>query len=116
MGNLYSEKAQSIQTSTMATLYISLPDDLLNFLQGRADLSGYASVEEYVVSLLQTECKRWKSLTDEEIDALLLEGLKIIEEEGTVEDTDEFWIQLQDRIKAGEFAKKKPTNDSNAAD
>ena len=41
------------------------------------------------------------------LDALLLEGLKSIEEEGTVVDTDEYWSALQERIKAGEFRKRK---------
>ena len=100
----------------MATLYISLPDDLLNFLVSRADLSGYASVEEYVVSLLQTESKRWIRLTDEEIDVLLLEGVKSMEEEGTFELDDDYFKRLQQRIKAGEFTKQKPTNDSKVAD
>ena len=38
---------------------------------------------------------------NEHLDALLLEGLKSLEDEGAFDVTDEYWIQLQERIKAG---------------
>ena len=44
---------------------------------------------------------------NERLDALLLEGLKSLAEEGTFDVTDEYWSQLQVRIKAGVFKKQK---------
>ena len=88
----------------MTTMNVSLPEKMKEFVDGRIEAGGYQTVSEYVRDLIRKDIERQKT---ERLDALLLEGIRSIEEEGTVLDSDEYWIALQERIKAGEFRKRK---------
>ena len=90
----------------MTTMNVSLPEKLKEYVDGRVETGGYGTASEYVRDLIRQDLKSQQKERNERLDALLLEGLKSIEEEGTVEDTDEYWIQLQHRISAGEFTKQ----------
>ncbi len=88
----------------MTTMNVSLPEKMKEFVDGRIEAGGYQTVSEYVRDLIRKDIERQKT---ERLDALLLEGIRSIEEEGTVLDSDEYWIALQERIRAGEFRKRK---------
>ncbi len=88
----------------MTTMNVSLPEKMKEFVDGRIEAGGYETVSEYVRDLIRKDIERQKT---ERLDALLLEGIRSIEEEGTVLDSDEYWIALQERIRAGEFRKRK---------
>ncbi len=100
----------------MTTMNVSLPEKLKEYVDGRVEAGGYGTASEYVRDLIRQDLKSQQKERNERLNALLLEGFKSMEEEGTFEVTDEYWIQLQQRISAGEFTKQKPTNDSKAAD
>ena len=91
----------------MTTMNVSLPEKLKEYVDGRVEAGGYGTASEYVRDLIRQDLISQQKERNERLNALLLEGLKSIEEEGTVEDTDEYWIQLQQRISAGEFTKQK---------
>lgn len=97
----------------MATLNILLPDDLKEYVDGRVESGAYDSPEEYVVTLIHKDSKRWRKLSQEELDALLLEGIKSMEEEGTVNVDDDYWKSHHQRIRAGDFTKNRSTNETN---
>lgn len=88
----------------MTTMNVSLPEKMKEFVDRRVEAGGYQTVSEYVRDLIRKDIER---LETDRLDALLLEGIRSIEEEGTVLDSDEYWIALQERIKAGEFRKRK---------
>lgn len=88
----------------MTTMNVSLPEKMKEFVDRRVEAGGYQTVSEYVRDLIRKDIER---LETDRLDALLLEGIRSIEEEGTVLDSDEYWIALQERIRAGEFRKRK---------
>ncbi len=88
----------------MTTMNVSLPEKMKEFVDRRVEAGGYQTVSEYVRDLIRKDIERQKT---ERLDALLVEGIRSIEEEGTVLDSDEYWIALQERIRAGEFRKRK---------
>lgn len=88
----------------MTTMNVSLPEKMKEFVDRRVEAGGYQTVSEYVRDLIRKDIERQET---DRLDALLLEGIRSIEEEGTVLDSDEYWIALQERIKAGEFRKRK---------
>lgn len=98
----------------MTTMNISLPEKMKEFVDGRVEAGQYGTASEYVRDLIRQDSERQAKERNERLDALLLEGLKSLEDEGTVEDSNEYWSQLQERIKAGEFTKQKSSNELNA--
>ena len=90
----------------MTTMNVSLPEKLTEYVDVRVETGGYGTASEYIRDLIRKDSERQQKERNERLDALIIEGLKSIEEEGTVEDTDEYWKQLQERIKAGEFTKQ----------
>ena len=91
----------------MTTMNISLPEKMKEFVDGRVEAGHYGTASEYVRDLIRNDSERQAKERKDRLDTLLLEGLKSLEEEGTFEVTDEYWIQLQERIKAGVFKKEK---------
>jgi antitoxin ParD1/3/4 len=75
----------------MATMNISLPDEMKAFIEAQMATAGYASASEYVRSLIRDAQKR---LAKQELDAKLLEGL----ESPVRELTDADWAALRQRI------------------
>ena len=88
----------------MTTMNISLPEKMKEFVDGRVEAGHYGTASEYVRDLIRKDSERQAKERNERLDGLLLEGLKSLEDEGTVEDMDKYWSQLQERIKAGEFS------------
>ena len=99
----------------MTTMNISLPEKMKEFVDGRVEAGHYGTASEYVRDLIRQDSERQAKERNERLDAFLLEGLKSLEEEGTFDVTDDYWSQLQERIKAGEFKKEKASNQPNAA-
>ena len=91
----------------MTTVNISLPEKMKEFVDGRVEAGHYGTASEYVRDLIRKDSERQAKERKDRLDTLLLEGIKSLEEEGTFEVTDEYWIQLQERIKAGVFKKEK---------
>lgn len=91
----------------MTTMNISLPEKMKEFVDGRVEAGHYGTASEYVRDLIRNDSERQAKERKDRLDTLLLEGIKSLEEEGTFEVTDEYWIQLQERIKAGVFKKEK---------
>ncbi len=56
----------------MATMNISLPDSLREFVENRVSEDGYSTSSEYFRDLVREDQKR---KTEEKVEALLLEGL-----------------------------------------
>ena len=88
----------------MTTMNISLPEKMKEFVDGRVEAGHYGTASEYVRDLIRKDSEHEAKERNERLDALLLEGLKSLEDEGTFDVTDEYWSQLQERIKAGEFS------------
>ena len=87
----------------MTTMNISLPEKMKEFVDGRVEAGHYGTASEYVRDLIRKDSEHQVKERNEHLDALLLEGLKSLEDEGTFEVTDEYWSQLKVRMKAGEF-------------
>ena len=91
----------------MTTVNISLPEKMKEFVDGRVEAGHYGTASEYVRDLIRKDSEHQVKDRNERLDALLLEGLKSLDEEVTFDVTDEYWSQLQVRIKAGVFKKQK---------
>jgi antitoxin ParD1/3/4 len=73
----------------MATITISLPDNLRDFVENQTANKGYGNVSEYFRSLLrEAQAKD----NDERLKTLLLEGLASGEGQAV---TPEFWADLR---------------------
>jgi len=83
----------------MTTMNVSLPEKLKEYVDGRVEAGGYGTASEYVRDLIRQDLENQRKERNECLDALLLEGLKSIEEEGTIEITDEYWDGMRTRIK-----------------
>ncbi len=83
----------------MTTMNISLPEKLKEYVDGRVEAGGYGTASEYVRDLIRQDLENQRKERNERLDALLLEGLKSMEEEGTFEITDEYWDEMRTRIK-----------------
>ncbi len=73
----------------MATMNISLPDPMKEFVEAQVTEGGYTTTSEYVRELIRADQKR---RTQERLEALLLDGL---DSGPPVEATPEFWQQLR---------------------
>ncbi len=74
----------------MTTMNISLPEKMKEFVDGRVEAGHYGTASEYVRDLIRKDSERQAKERNERLDGLLLEGLKSLEDEGTVEDTDKY--------------------------
>jgi len=84
----------------MTTMNVSLPEKMKEFVDRRVEAGGYQTVSEYVRELIRKDIQLQAKERNDRLDALLLEGLRSIEEEGTVLDTDEYWDDMKSRIAA----------------
>ena len=73
----------------MATMNISLPDTMREYVEDRIQREGYSTASEYFRALVREDRKR---MAHEKLEALLVEG---IESGPSVEATPEFWSQLR---------------------
>jgi antitoxin ParD1/3/4 len=84
----------------MASLNISMPDDLRDFVDARSRQTHHATPTEYIRSLVREDQKRAQQET---LECLLLEGIKS-GKPVAVEDVDKYF----DAKKAALLAKLKP--------
>jgi len=78
----------------MASLNISLPKTLREYVEGEVEQGGYSTPSEYVRSLIREDQKRKSA---ERIEALLLEGVASGE---PVEATPAYWRKKRARLVA----------------
>lgn len=71
--------------SSMASLNISLPQTMKDFVEGQVESAGFSTPSEYIRALIRDDQKR---RTEEKLEALLLEGLNSGE---PIEITPEYW-------------------------
>ena len=69
----------------MASLNISLPQSLKDYVEGQVQASGYSTPSEYVRELLRQDQQR---RAEQKLEALLLEGLNSGD---PIEITPEYW-------------------------
>jgi antitoxin ParD1/3/4 len=79
---------------------VSLPEKLKEYVDVRVETGGYGTASEYVRDLIRKDSERQQKERNERLDALILEGLKSLEEEGTFEITDDYWDEMRTRIKS----------------
>ena len=84
----------------MTTMNVSLPEKMKEFVDGRIEAGGYQTVSEYVRDLIRKDIQQQAKERNDRLDALLIEGLRSIEEEGTLEITDQYWDEMKARIAA----------------
>jgi antitoxin ParD1/3/4 len=84
----------------MTTMNVSLPEKMKEFVDRRVEAGGYQTVSEYVRDLIRKDIQLQAKERNDRLDALLIEGLRSIEEEGTIEITDQYWDEMKARIAA----------------
>jgi antitoxin ParD1/3/4 len=77
----------------MASIQITLPDELKEFVDSEAAACGYEGPGQYVQELLRVA---WKQKSKSELEAKLVEAT---ESGPTVEATPEFWTELRTRVR-----------------
>ena len=78
----------------MSTLNISLPDSMCSFIDEQIARGGYSTASEYVRRLIREDQKQ---KAQEQLEALLLEGLQSEASEMTPEDWAEIRQQVRER-------------------
>jgi antitoxin ParD1/3/4 len=84
----------------MQSMNISLPDPLKKFVDGQVSTGRYSTASEYVRELIRADEKR---KAEEQLEAMLLEGLKSPESELTAAD----WASIRKEALAKVEARKK---------
>ena len=86
----------------MATMNISLPDTLREFVEEQVAEGGYSTASEYVRELIRADQKR---RAEERLETLLLEGLQ---SGPAMEATPEWWEQFRADLLERHQSKQKP--------
>ena len=76
----------------MASLNISLPQSLKDYVEDRVSVGGYSTPSEYLRELLRQDQKQ---RSEEKLETLLLEGLESGE---PIEITPEYWEKKRKRL------------------
>ena len=79
----------------MATMNISLPDSLREFVQARVSEGGYSTASEYFRELVRSDQKRG---AHQRLEALLLEGLESPKHNLTEGDWQHIRQEVRDRL------------------
>ena len=87
----------------LASLNISLPQSLKDYVENQVSTGGYSTPSEYLRELLRHDQKR---RADEKLEALLLEGLSF---GSPIEVTPEYWEKKRHQLIS------RHTNDINGA-
>lgn len=90
----FDKICHSDKLRSMATMNISLPEALREFVDARLREGGYGTASEYVRELIRNDQKRHAG---ERLEALLLDGLDSGE---PIEITDEFWRKKRKELTA----------------
>jgi antitoxin ParD1/3/4 len=72
----------------MATMNISLPESMKQFIEKRAEAEGFGTVSEYLRAVIRGLQKQHAK---QGLEEMLLEGLR----SPTVRDTDRFWEEIE---------------------
>jgi len=75
----------------MSNISISLPEDLLTYVDEQITKAGYASASEYFLRLVERD--RQREQARETLDSLLLEGIDSLDRQEGIEATDDWWEQ-----------------------
>jgi antitoxin ParD1/3/4 len=79
----------------MATMNISLPDSLRDFVESRVNEGGYSTASEYFRDLVRSDQKRE---SQQRLEALLLEGLESPAHELTSADWDHIRQEVRRKL------------------
>jgi antitoxin ParD1/3/4 len=94
----------------MATMNISLPDEMKAFIEAQAAAKGFGTVSEYMRALVREAQER--AARRERVDALLLEGL---DSGPATPMTEADWASIRREVRARHEARQGrtdgPTND-----
>lgn len=80
----------------MSTLKISLPESLQGYVESRVARGAFKTPSTYIQALIRKEARE---LAQEELEELLLEGLKGESKPMTVKDWDDIRRQVKSRLK-----------------
>ena len=86
------EGVVNIEIMAMASLNISLPQSLKDYVEDRVSVGGYSTPSEYLRELLRQDQKQ---RTEDKLETLLLEGLESGE---PIEITPEYWENKRKRL------------------
>ena len=77
----------------MASLQVNIPEQLKSTAEARAEAAGFASVDEYVASLIESD---QAEAIDPQLEAELLKGL---DSGPPIDVTPQFWDDLKKRVR-----------------
>ena len=86
------EGVVNLEIMAMASLNISLPQSLKDYVEDRVSVGGYSTPSEYLRELLRQDQKQ---RTEDKLETLLLEGLESGE---PIEITPEYWENKRKRL------------------
>ena len=86
------EGVVNLEIMAMASLNISLPQSLKDYVEDRVSVGGYSTPSEYLRELLRQDQKQ---RTEDKLETLLLEGLESGE---AIEITPEYWENKRKRL------------------
>ena len=72
----------------MATMNVSLPDSMKEFVEKQAEAEGFGTVSEYLRAVIR---QLQKLQAKQDVEVKLLEGLR----SPTIADPEQFWIDLE---------------------
>jgi antitoxin ParD1/3/4 len=97
-----TESARQVYATVMdmTSLNISLPVEMKQFIETKTSSGGYGTASEYIRELVRADQKKEADLkeTEEQVVAMLLEGVRQLERGETVEVTPEFWQQKRQQL------------------
>ena len=80
----------------MATMNISLPESLREYVESRVNEGGYSTASEYFRELVRSDQKRE---AQQRLEALLLEGLESPAHDLTIADWDHIRQEVRNRLR-----------------
>lgn len=88
----------------MATMTISLPDPMRDFIEAEVTAGDYGSASELFREMVR---ERQRRKAQQKLEALLLEGLNDLENGNFIEITDDYWEKRRARLLAEVERRKK---------
>ena len=80
----------------MATLNISLSEQLKSFAQSESTHAGYSNASDYVSTLIRQDKERKEA--QQTFEKLLLQGVNSLESGQAIEITPDYWQQKKERL------------------
>jgi antitoxin ParD1/3/4 len=82
----------------MTSMNVSLPEQLKTFVEERVEDGGYQTASEYVRDLIRQDQEKRRA-TEDRLEAMLLEGIRSLEQGEGVEATPEMWDAIKERFR-----------------